>query len=322
MHIVVLTPHGGDVPPEYYRHILGMQAQPQHAVDQFTHIEVDIMIVGKARNMLVDTALTTEGDVFLFVDNDTLIPPHAGVICTQAMEYGIVSGLYFSRRPPYTPQAYMCAPEAGLEGLYWPILEYPPDSLMVVDAVGGGCLAVRRDIYIDIRDKHLARVDEAIASIKHSLRNKGEERRAFEWLMTYAQHLSPWFEFLDKKGEDLYFCERAREYGHVIWLNTGVKAAHLGAVPLNESNYMSLYNAGLIKKVPVGGAQDQEGVRIIGAEDTHGHSIHTYPGTQTMERRYDIPGPTRRIGVSSGIPSSVIATERPPSGGDGSGGTG
>ena len=314
---MIATPHGSRVPPDYYRHVLMMQgAWTQH---QFRHAEVDMMIIGKARNMLVEMALTQEDvDVVWFIDDDTLIPPHAGKLIDEAMELGIVSGLYFSRRPPYTPQMYRRALESHLEGMYWPVVEYPETGLMVVDAVGGGCVAIRKDVLIQMKDYFDRRRETIFQNLREDLSNG--RHNDLDWALTYAKNLSPWFEFLDRKGEDMYFCEHAREAGHVIWLDLDVKCGHLGSMPIEEPHFNFLMEQGLVKFVP-SDAPDGGGVmqaRILdqpelpegdlpledgGAEfDEHTNSYFTRP--KGVGRDDNLPRTPRRIGVGIGIPGS------------------
>ena len=147
--VVLCIPHGGSVHPEFYRHLLIMQnATPQH---QFTYCELDMMLVGKARNDLVKLALSISPDVVWFVDDDVLVPPHSGTLVDEARSLGVVAGLYFNRRIPYVPQLYTLATEPEYKGkkMYWPVTDYP-EGLMVVDAVGAGCLTIRADIFQDL----------------------------------------------------------------------------------------------------------------------------------------------------------------------------
>ena len=306
--VMIATPHGGKVPPDYYRHVLVMQgAWTQHT---FRHAEVDMMIIGKARNMLVEMALTQDDvDVVWFIDDDTLVPPHAGKLIDEAMDLGIVSGLYFSRRPPYTPQMYRAALEPNLKGMYWPIIEYPDTGLMVVDAVGGGCVAIRRDVLIQMKAYFDTRKERAFGNVNKALANgRGSD---FEFLVRYAMNLSPWFEFLDRKGEDMYFCERAKDADNVIWLDLDVKCGHLGEMPIEEPHFNFLMEQGLIKFVP-SDTPDAGGVMqaVIADQpqgdaplENRGVEPDEYPDgyftrTETMERDDDLPRTARRIGVS------------------------
>ena len=248
-NIAILTPHGGSVPPDYYRNILVMQNETlQH---KFFHVEIDMQIIGKARNQLVTAARTISPDVAWFIDNDVLIPPNAGTMLDKVLELGIVSGLYFSRRPPYTPQMYRHASEEQYQGhgtpLYWPILEYP-EGMMVVDAVGGGCLAVRMDVFAAL-EKSQQEEEEQLTAVRTRLIEAAPDLASdIQALYNHRFPLSPWFEFLDKKGEDMYFCERAREIGYTIWVDTTVKCQHLSPIPIDETHFRYLMEHNMITK--------------------------------------------------------------------------
>jgi hypothetical protein len=298
--VAILIPFGeGGRPSELNRRIGLMQVQfPQH---EFSFVEIDLMIIGKARNMLLETAMSgTEAEVFWFIDRDTFPPPHAGVLVDQAMELGIVSGLYFSRRMPYTPQAYLRAMEENAQGMYWPLLEYPSAGLMVVDAVGGGCLCIRRDVLENISQHHQKKTEESLELVRNRL-TEAESLAAFEYLVEYSKSLSPWFEFLDKKGEDLYFCERARDAGHVIWLNVEVKCSHQGEMEFVEEHFIHLRDSGALQIVPVGTPGADE-LQVHGAEDEDESTNIPYPRPESVERGNDISRGARRVGELYSLP--------------------
>jgi len=237
--VAIATPHAGMVNPEYYRRVLAMQGQfVQHV---FYHMEVDLQIVGKARNILVESSINmTDAEVFWFIDNDVLIPPEAGVLVEQALEYGVVSGLYFSRRSPYTPQMYRLCRSEEEHGMYEAIFDYPSKGFVKADGVGAGCLAVRRDVFLRLQDHFKGKLDKALKVVSYRVRYDREARESFEWLVKYSRNLSPWFEFLDRKGEDFYFCERCRDAGQMIWVNVGVKCEHVGQLAINEGHFQYL----------------------------------------------------------------------------------
>jgi len=235
-NVALATPHGSLVNPTFYRHLLTMQgAWPQHI---FTHVEIDTMIVGKARNDLVTISRDNNLDVVWFVDNDTLIPPHAGVLIEQAMNLGVVSGVYYNRRPPYTPQLFDIATETENSGMYWPVLYYPESGMDKRDAVGAGCIAINIDVFKEL-DKYWT---ERFAYLAGLITEEDPD------VAYIIRHLSPWFEVLNRKGEDMYFCERCRRIGQDIWVNYDVKCVHLSEIGIDESQFLALRNAGLIKK--------------------------------------------------------------------------
>jgi hypothetical protein len=210
------------------------------------------MIVGKARNVLVQEVLAqSPAEVIWFVDQDILLPAHAGVLIDQALKFNIMSGLYFNRHNPYTPQMYRLSPFPGEEGMYESLIKYPTAGFMHADAVGAGCLAIKRTVLEDMKVKHEARVQAAEALLKEKLQSNGGGRALVElgWLLTYARSLSPWFEFLDQKGEDFYFCERARECGYNIWVNLDVKCEHISQLNIGEGHFQYLRESGLLIRV-------------------------------------------------------------------------
>lgn len=307
--VAICIPFGdGGRPPELQRRIQQMQNQwPQHT---FTYIEVDLQIVGKARNMLLAAALeSTPCEVFWYIDRDTFPPLHAGQLVDQALELGIVSGLYFSRRLPYTPQAYMKATESEHAGFYWPLLNYPERGLMLVDAVGGGMVAIRRDIVLSMREYYEERLSNALGRIESLIKHTPEAARDFEWLMRYARHLSPWFEFLDKKGEDLYFCERARDAGHLIWLNVDVKCSHESRIEIVEEHFLHLRDSGTLKVVPLK-APGADQLEVHGAEEQDEDTDLRDAGAKALERSDNLSGTPRRIGIGSDLPGQVPSSIR------------
>jgi len=228
---------GGLLPPEYFRHVLEMQQTAlQH---QFIYVEVDTVIVGKARSMIVETALLNNPDVLFWVDSDTLIPPHASALIDQALELGVVSGVYYARRQPYTPQVYIQATEPTLHGMYWPDVELPESGLHRRDAVGHGCIAVRTDIYFRLQEAWDPRVLKAYEALE------GVDQDIADMIRNF----SPFYEFLDRKGEDLYFCERLRDIGQDIWVNCDVQCLHLTDIPISKEHFKYLVDNNLLKRI-------------------------------------------------------------------------
>lgn len=251
--VAVCIPHAEKVKPQFYRAFFQMQNNfRQHA---FVFCEIDMTIIGKARNELVHTARQGKPEVLWFLDDDVIVPPHAGVLIDQALELNIVSGLYFNRRPPFTPQFYTKAselPGTGMSQLYWPALEYPP-GLAPYDAVGGGCLAVKAEVFKVLEERHLED-RKYIERVTHDLgADMGHPSYVYEaaTLLEDYPNLSPWFEFLDKKGEDLYFCEKAKAAGYTVWGNSDVKCQHLAEIPIEEAHFLHLKNSGQLQKVTV-----------------------------------------------------------------------
>lgn len=47
----------------------------------------------------------------------------------------------------------------------------------------------------------------------------------------------PWFEFSDKMGEDMYFCEEAKRRGFSIYLDFDVQCRHLASIPVGYEHF-------------------------------------------------------------------------------------
>lgn len=55
----------------------------------------------------------------------------------------------------------------------------------------------------------------------------------------------PWFEFSDKMGEDMYFCEEARKLGYKILLDADIKCGHLSMMEITEAHFLAHKAQGL-----------------------------------------------------------------------------
>lgn len=235
MKVGICTPHGGKVSPAWMRAVQAMEGAAINK-HQFFHVDVELMIVGKGRNMTVETALREGLDVLFHIDDDVLVPENAHILIDQAMSLGIVSGLYFSRRLPYTPQLYKKA-EGVADEMYWPYIEYPDNQIFEVDAVGAGCLAFTASTARQMQ-KHYT-----------ELFKQQSELLTDPLLKRTVRNLSPWFEFLDKRGEDMYFCELATHIGLKIWANTNIKCLHESFIPIGEDNFKYLVDNDLLQMI-------------------------------------------------------------------------
>ena len=203
MRVAILRIHKDE--QSYNRYWQSQERLDMASVTGLFKSDIEGQIVHKARNEVVSTALGEEAwDVAFLMDDDMVYPPHAIVHAVNQLEkhpeISILSGLYFERRLPHTPQVYEEAVEPDLRGKYWPVVDYAeragPDGLLQVDACGAGFLFVRRGVFEKLK--------------------------------------RPWFVFLDRMGEDFYFCRKARAAGYQVWADVGLKAGHMGVVEIHE----------------------------------------------------------------------------------------
>ena len=239
--VCVCIPHGGAVHPELYRGLFQMQNALGPKGYQFAYTEVDMASIAKARNMSVQACVDGNFDYVHFLDDDVILPENVAQLYDTDAD--VISGLYFARQWPHTPQMYTKAdaekhPEQA--GKYWPVLEYNP-GIMEVDAAGAGCLLIKVSVLRRMREvweKKLVEVADFVSEHRNDMPG---------YFAAMGMKLSPWFEFTDERGEDFYFCERAREAGYRVLVDTNVKCGHLTWLKLTEEHYKELFNRGVIK---------------------------------------------------------------------------
>ena len=258
--IAVCTPNLGSITAACTRAVMMAQAasQEQNRPYTFLHVDIESIIVGKARSLLVYTALAAGADVILFVDQDIVVPPHA-IVALMDRNLPIVGGFYIGRRMPYLPQIYTTE---GTEGVpvpfttaittprdtYWPIVDYPDEPILLeVDAIGAGCLMIRREVLehlAELQKEEDARLQSLLEDLDEYLElSAGPFASAAPNINLLHEHvrvMDPWFEFLTDEGEDMYFCRKARGAGYKIYCDLSVKCHHLGMVPIEEGHFLFL----------------------------------------------------------------------------------
>jgi hypothetical protein len=203
---------------------------------QAVFVTTQDMLMGKAREDVVMQALGFSPDYIFCLDDDVSPPygdPVAGTPGVVERLFGhkkdIVSGLYFMRKQPYTPQIYVAARDKGHDDKYWPVIKYPK-GLIEVDAAGFGCMLIKADVFramLDRRNNYASAIEAAYASIDIEVRR-------------YFRPLGPWFEFLCSQGEDMFFCLQARAMGYKIYCDTRIVCQHIGKAPIGEETFQML----------------------------------------------------------------------------------
>lgn len=167
-------------------------------------------LIYSARNQLLESAKKVKADRILWFDSDMQIPTDALQRLSKDIDDGceIVSGLYFKRKPPFTPVVYReCYVQRTEEGLLLPTAteysDYPKDSLFEVAAFGFGCVMM---------------TVEAASKVTDEL------------------GLAPFMPAAGF-GEDLSFCMRAHHVGLHLWCDSRVKCGHIGYKTFTEKDY-------------------------------------------------------------------------------------
>lgn len=155
-------------------------------------------LVYMARNDLAKAAIKSEADLVFWLDSDMVFAPTTLVKMVETLEehpeIDILSGVYFRRRPPYSP-VLLDQLELGEDGKVTShdLDELPETGLFEVAGCGFGCVLMRTEVLMEIM---------------------AAEGRLFD----------PYLGL----GEDLSFCVRARRLGHGIWCDPAMECGHVG----------------------------------------------------------------------------------------------
>ena len=165
-------------------------------------------LIYESRNNFAKQALQTGADYVMWFDSDMTFPSDTMTRMLKHMEDGldIVSGLYFRRRPPFTPTLFKKLertddPNIAVHENYD---DYPRDSLFEIAGCGFGCIMTRTTVLEDV-------------------------------MLNYHN----WFEPVCSLGEDLSFCLRARELNYRIMCDSTIKCGHIGQLVVDEDVFRS-----------------------------------------------------------------------------------
>lgn len=167
-------------------------------------------LVPKQREMLAFDALETGYTHLLWLDTDMLFPPDT-LLRLLDRHHRIVGANYVERRPPYVPNAF-----PNLQTPNVRLFTEPEDTgLVEVEALGFGCILIEADVF-----RHLPRPWFAAA-----------------WVAQIQEFM----------GEDVYFCNKAREHGERVWLDHDLsqQIGHIGYHPFTMAEARQARENGL-----------------------------------------------------------------------------
>lgn len=153
------------------------------------------MLVPYARERLAESCLEVGADYLFMIDDDMLAPPD---IIHQLLKHDkdIVAALAFTRNPDHKPVIYETI--EGFDksvdqsyGMTRFVMNYPRNTLVECDAVGFGAVLIKTDVFRKVKQ--------------------------------------PWFFGMERTGEDITLCIKARKAGFSVWMDTSIKMGHLGA---------------------------------------------------------------------------------------------
>lgn len=161
-------------------------------------------LIYTSRDDLARYAMTEGFDYVLWLDSDMVFPEdfHERMLKTLTENnLDILSGIYYKRKPPYSPVVF---DKMQLKGKIWDYswLEDVPDSLFEVGACGFGCVLLKTEVLMSVQLKH--------GYLFHPMQNG---------------------------GEDVAFCVRARDCGYKIMCDPTIVCGHVGNVVITDTLY-------------------------------------------------------------------------------------
>lgn len=156
-----------------------------------------------------------EGDWLLFIDDDMVWQPSdIARIVARREEYDcdVLGGLCHQRGAPYQATIYMREQEHS--GSYTFIEKWDDDEIIECDATGMAFCIIHRRVFDRMLGKPLPSYEE---------RDKKEEPPFFTW---------------GKFGEDLSFCQMAKETGSRIWVDTSIKIGHITDMVVTTKSFL------------------------------------------------------------------------------------
>lgn len=158
------------------------------------------------RNKLCKSAIENKCDWLLMIDSDMTFPADS---FKQIFRHGkdIISALAFKKSYPYTPVIARKTNKDQEYSTYGIIGNWVDNALLKIDGVGTAFLLINMDI----------------------IRKMEEPWFFHEWLPKTKTIL----------GSDYYFCAKAQNLGHDIWVDTSLKIGHTGTYNYGFADYLA-----------------------------------------------------------------------------------
>lgn len=166
------------------------------------------MLVPYARERIAEAVIEMGCD-YLFMIDDDMLAPYDLFYRLVANDKDICGALAFTRNPNHRPVVYETR-EGWDEttrshyGFTKFVDNYPRDTLFQCDAVGFGAVLIKTDV----------------------LRKTPR----------------PWFFGMERTGEDVSFCTKARKAGCEVWMDSRVKLGHLSDPLIVTEDYSDTWN--------------------------------------------------------------------------------
>lgn len=170
-------------------------------------------LVYDSRNKLAERAINSTADYVLWLDSDMTFMPDTLDMMLDTLKknnYEILTGMYFRRRPPFTPTLFE---ELRIlpTGTVTKEFDEIPDEIFEVAGCGFGCVLMSRNVLWNV----------------------------------FCQN-GNMFAPMNGVGEDLSFCYRARRIGHKIYCDPTIALGHEIRTTITKSN-RGMFNGNAFK---------------------------------------------------------------------------
>lgn len=164
-----------------------------------------------ARNSLCEQVLRSDFQWLFFLDSD-VIPPNDTILRLISHGHPVISGVYFRRSPPVGIPVM-------IRGNSW-VTQYPPNSIIEVDYVGAGCMAIHRSV---------------LEKLPPSDPRRG--KKWFDWKVDMLG-IGPPGECL---SEDFSFCLSVKRHlGIAVKVDTSIQCRHVGFGQATYGNFTAI----------------------------------------------------------------------------------
>lgn len=198
------------------------------------------------RNRIVSYFLNeTDCDYLFQMDDDVKLPLPVGQTLGLLLshKHSIVSGIYYRGSPPHDPIAFVYNKEGPRDG-YVSLIDWEPDSMVRVDAVGMGCTLIHREVFEKMQ-KEFVIVESWRGELRWEHPDDLEENTApSDRVLTLEEMredmedaINPFYALSYSRTEDFYFCENAKKLGFDVWLDTSIEADHLQTKVVNRGDF-------------------------------------------------------------------------------------
>jgi hypothetical protein len=212
--VLVGIPLKGHTPPKAYhdrmvmfQHMGGREAEDFYAKANPRFVfglgAVGEILVPFAREILAEAALR-HGCEYLFMVDDDMLAPFDLFYKLQANNKDICAALAFTRNPDHKAVCYEAkegwdASSHTHYGFTKFVQNYPRDQLFECDAVGFGAVLIRTEVFKRVKQ--------------------------------------PWFFGMERTGEDVTLCTKAKRAGFEVWMDSRIKLGHLGEATIITEDY-------------------------------------------------------------------------------------